>query len=751
MIRNKEKNTVLIVEDEALIAEDLKLSLQELGFKIVRTVPSAAEALSFLENSSPPDVIIMDIMLEGEMNGIELSHKINALYDIPIVYCSAYNDFETIDQAVLSNPYGYILKPIEERELRATIKIALYKKEMEVKLQKSEERWQFALEGSGDAIWDWNIPANTVQLSEKWKEIIGTDELCSTFREWKEKIHPNDWESVWQNIQQYMKGQTDLFISEYRVISSAGAVVWILNRAKIIQRDTQGNPLRMLGTISDISNRKNIEKHIIESEKKYRHLVETINEGIAIVDEKENFTFVNKAAADIFGMQKKMLLNCNLSDFVGVKEMPLILEQTKLRKQNKESDYELTITNAKKQVRILRVKAKALFENGKFLGSFGVISDITEKKKYEAEMIKQARLESLGILAGGIAHDFNNLLTAILSNIEFAKLNFKNHHILETTLAESVRAIKQAKSLTNQLLTFAKGGEPIIKKVDLRTVLKETADFVLRGSNVKPEIVIKKNIRYILADEGQLQQVLNNLLINARQAMPHGGVIRISAQNDDSSTQPAVKIVIEDDGVGIPKEVAAHVFDPFYTTKEEGTGLGLSTTYSIIKKHHGEIYLESEPNKGTKISLLLPATEETDSKIETKKTVLKKNAYRILVLDDNEMILRVTKEMLSQFGHEVITVTGGSQALQISKQARAENAPFDLYILDLTIPNDIGGKEVVQKLLEENSHTKAIVSSGYSADPIISRYRDYGFSGAISKPYQLEDILRVIAETMEIT
>jgi PAS domain S-box-containing protein len=751
MENRNEKIKVLIVEDEIIIAEDLKISLQELGYQVVGVIQNGISTLAFLEKQTP-EIIIMDIMLEGEMNGIELSKIINQKYDIPIIYCSAYNDNDTVDQAVLTNPYGYILKPIEDRELRATIKIALYKQEMASKLKKSDERWQFALEGSGDAVWDWDILKDEIFYSKQWQNLFGENEYWqkSSIEKWKKVIHPNDFTEVWQKIEGHLSGETELFIAEYRMITNSGNIIWVLNRAKVMQRDIIQRPARMLGTLSDITERKKIEHYIIESEKKYRNLIETMNEGIGIVDEQENFTFVNDAAADIFAMDKKDLLKKNLADFVSEAEFAKIKQQTKWRKQNKDGQYELTIKNANKQDRILMVKTKPLFEQNIFIGVFGIFNDITEQRKYESEMMKQARLESLGILAGGIAHDFNNLLTAILSNIEYGKINLQNQTILERTLTDAAQAIKQAKKLTGQLLTFAKGGEPVIGKVNLKNLLAETVDFVLRGTNVSAKMIISDSLFQILADEGQMQQVINNLLINARQAMPEGGLIEITATNlhDLQMKKPMVAISIQDAGQGIPPELLPIIFDPFFTTKKEGTGLGLSTTYSIIKKHNGTIKIESKINEGTKVTIHLPATEEI-GEVEAE-TIISNDTltYKILILDDNDMILSVTQEMLSQIGHTVHTAHTGEIVIEMYKRELAKQTPYDLLILDLTIPNGLGGKEVIKELKLINPQVKAIVSSGYSSAPVISNFQDYGFSGAISKPYQIDDVVKTISDVM---
>ena len=743
------RKDILIVEDEILIAEDLRMTLLDSGYNVCGTFSNSNSTLKFLETHKP-DLIIMDIQLEGQINGIQLTKLIHEKYDIPVVYCSAYGDMENVENAAMTDAFGYIIKPIEERELRAVLKIAFYKQKMEFALKKSEQRWKFALEGNGDAVWEWNREGNMFFLSLHWRKYFELNTEKLVWEDWEKCIHPNDKKNVRSALEDVMNNKREILTLEHRMILPEGKVVWVLTRGKVMEYSVAGESLRIIGTISDISKRKQIEQNIIESEKKYRNLVENLSEGIAIVDSDENFIFANKAACNIFETSLPLLLTKNLKNYTESTEYTKIINETNQRKKGKIGDYELAIITDNNSRKILRIHTTAMFDHGKYIGSFGIINDITEKKKYEEEMLNQERLESLGILAGGIAHDFNNILTAILSNIEYAKMNVDDKEKLQRVLDDAASASLQAKHLTNQLLTFSKGGAPKVTLIDLKKLITQNVDFVLRGSKILAKLDIQPDLLPIFADEGQITQVFQNLIINSMQAIPKKGEISISARNvEHDGLSKKIEIIISDNGKGIPAEVLDKIFNPFFTTKQTGTGLGLSTTYSIIQKHQGTIHISSIVNKGTTVKITLPAAEENSllerSKINRGCSSANKN-LRILVLDDNEMIRDVTKEMLEQLGHKVDGFFDGDDAIQAYRKNLDQGIPYDIMFLDLTIPNSLGGEEVLAEIHSFDETAKAIVTSGYSNNDIISNYKDYGFMGILKKPYQLEDIQDILAD-----
>lgn len=389
-------------------------------------------------------------------------------------------------------------------------------------------------------------------------------------------------------------------------------------------------------------------------------------------------------------------------------------------------------------------------KESKIIGVVLVFRDVTEKRKMEEELQKAERLESIGLLAGGIAHDFNNILAAILLSAQFAKTLVGEDAVKYMETIE--KGIYRATSLTQQLLTFAKGGAPIKKTASIKELLKETAEFVLSGSNIRCKFSMAADLFSTEIDRAQISQVINNLVLNAEQAMPEGGIIEIKAENMVLEEEGLclkegkyIKISIKDEGVGIPRKEFARIFDPYFTTKQKGSGLGLATVFSIIKRHNGHIELESELGVGTTFYVYLPASEKKMPLEKEEVEPLLKGEGRILLMDDEEAILESTGEVLRQLGYEVQTVKDGNEAISLYKKAKK---PFDLVIMDLTVPGRMGGKEAIKKLKEIDPEVKAIVSSGYSNDPIMAGFKKYGFCGVVAKPYKIKELSQVLRKAL---
>ena len=383
-------------------------------------------------------------------------------------------------------------------------------------------------------------------------------------------------------------------------------------------------------------------------------------------------------------------------------------------------------------------------------------TEMKERTKAEDELIKARRLESIGLLAGGIAHDFNNLLTAIVGNISLAKMTVPPESKVFGRLIEAEKASMRARDLTQQLLTFAKGGAPIKKTVSIAELLIDSASFALSGSNVKCSFDLPSDLWPADIDEGQISQVINNLIINADHAMTGGGLISVRAENlviGDVDSMPLnagnyIKISVEDHGSGIPEDLLPKIFDPYFTTKPKGTGLGLTTCYSIIKRHDGLITAESQLDKGSTFYIYLPASVGNVSADKRTAKGALRGKGRVLVMDDEEIIREVTGEMLAHLGYEVDYAADGSKAIEMYTKAKSEGHPFDAVIIDLTIPGGMGGKETIQKLTEIEPGIRALVSSGYSHGPIMAEYRKFGFCGVVAKPYRVEDLARSVHEAI---
>ncbi|MBI5589384.1 MAG: response regulator [Deltaproteobacteria bacterium] len=384
---------------------------------------------------------------------------------------------------------------------------------------------------------------------------------------------------------------------------------------------------------------------------------------------------------------------------------------------------------------------------GRPVGRVWSFRDVTRQKKLEEELLKAQKLESIGVLAEGIAHDFNNILTMILGNISLAKMTAEPGGKVCNWLNEAEKASARAKDLTQQLLTFSKGGVPIKKVISLEHAIKYSMSFALRGANVKGDFRITGGFRTVEADEGQIIQALNNLIINAIQAMPDGGVLTIevstvvieSRDNLPLINGEYVKITLADQGAGIPAENLLRIFDPYFTTKQKGSGLGLAVTYSIIKNHGGHIDVESMAGSGTVFTIHMPASEEPVEITEIEESRIAGKG-RILIMDDEEMVREVGREILCHLGYDAETAGDGAEAIEASKNAKNAGKPFDVVILDLTIPGGMGGKEAVKRLREIDPSVKAIVSSGYSNDPVMADFCAYGFNEVMIKPYNVTEL-----------
>ena len=373
----------------------------------------------------------------------------------------------------------------------------------------------------------------------------------------------------------------------------------------------------------------------------------------------------------------------------------------------------------------------------------------------EYEFQKARKLESIAALSGGIAHDYNNLLTVIIGNISLIQSYMDSEDIIYRMLSEAYEASMIAKSLTQKLITFSKGGSPIKETARLSPLVKSATEFTLSGSNIKCEFFIPDDLYLVEIDKTQISQAIHNLVMNAREAMPEGGTISVTAQNIIVPRKTPtlhkgkhVKISISDQGIGIPAENLDKVFDPYFSTKQRGTqkgmGLGLSICHSIIEKHSGDVMIESKVGVGTTISILLPASAE--KKLEQKTTQAARldvpvlGRGRVLVMDDEKMIVKLTSLILSRLGYEAEFAADGSEAIDMYQAAMATDRPYDAVILDLTVRGGMGGKEAIRNLITMDPEVKGIVASGYSDDPVMEDYQKYGFKGVVVKPFSIYEL-----------
>ena len=484
---------------------------------------------------------------------------------------------------------------------------------------------------------------------------------------------------------------------------------------------------------------KDLSITMANSQEQLKQIIETMNEGIVIVDPKNKICFLNQAAEKLLGQKRE--------DFSSV-SLPFLLKE--------ESQQEIELIREDGNKAILTLTKTIIMWKGKkaFLIT---LHDLTEQRIIEENMFKVQKLESVGTLAGGIAHDFNNLLSSVLGNISMARLKVKPGEEIYEYLLDIEKAAVQARNLTKKLLVFSKGGEPVKKIFSMKEMLIETVDFILKGSIARPRFSIADNLFPVKGDSSQIAQVIDNLLINAVSAMNEGGIIDVSAENTvvnkkdipGLDTGHYIKISIKDCGQGIPKENLSKIFDPYFTTKKDGTGLGLAMAYSIIRKHGGAIIVESEVGKGSVCTVYLPAVLKTRQTSVKKRVKMTQGAGRILVMEDDLKVQKTMGKILNILGFEVCFAQDGKKTEKLFRKAIDEKKPFDAVIMDLIIQGGLGGKNTINKIKQIDPEVKAIVSSGYSDDPVMADYKEYGFVDVLPKPYTIEEMSGVLNRVLK--
>lgn len=513
-----------------------------------------------------------------------------------------------------------------------------------------------------------------------------------------------------------------------------------------------------------------IEKALNEQKDFFEKLIQYSAVATFVVDTEHRVLYWNRACEELTGIHSSEIIGTNdhWKAFYEQKR-PTLADIVIDENFERLSDYYATYGKSSLIANGLRAedwypdlpagKRYIIFDAAPVYNSAGKISaavetlqDITALKHYEEELLKLQKLESIGLLAGGIAHDFNNLLTSILGNITLAKMYSGPSGQVFERLAEAEKVSMKARYLSNQLITFAKGGAPFRKTVSIAGLLTDSTNFMLSGSNTKCEFSLPEDLWLVEIDEEQISRVIHNIVVNADQAMPEGGLIYVKAENtllDKQGSLPLqagkyIHICIKDQGIGIPKDLLNKIFDPYFTTKQKGSGFGLAIAYSIIRKHNGIITVESEPGAGATFCIYLPASEkDLITEKYADRQYIKDNG-KILVMDDEEIVRDVTGMMLCHIGYEVAFAEDGAKAIALYKKARESGQGFDAVIMDLTIPGGMGGLETLKLLKEIDPEIKAIVSSGYSTDPIMADFKRYGFSGVLAKPFHNNELTETV-------
>jgi PAS domain S-box-containing protein len=513
--------------------------------------------------------------------------------------------------------------------------------------------------------------------------------------------------------------------------------------------------LRILGEIlMGAIVRRRAEVAVQESERKYKALVETTSTGFVILDQQGCVLDANAEYVRVTGHRSlDEIRGRSVTEWTAPHDLQRNAAAVRsCAQQGFVRDLQIDYQHVTGTVVPVLINATDTGVEGA-RQIISIVRDMSDRKRLEDELLRSEKLHSLGVMAGGIAHDFNNILTAILGNISLLRTRLNPDAPSRELLAEAEKASLHARDLTRQLLTFSRGGDPVRTLFRPDTLIRESAALALRGRATAREIKIADELWPVEADEGQLGQVLSNLIINASQAMQNEGTVVIAAENrhvreGEVPTLDAgeyVVIAVADRGIGIPEENRRRVFDPYFTTKAEGRGLGLAVSYSIVVNHGGAITLDSEVGRGTTFTVYLPGARGASLTPQPDEPEIVRGTGRVLVMDDEALVRDIAGKIIRELGYEVAFARDGQEALDLWRKARVQGQPFDVVVMDLTIPGGMGGRQAIRELLAIDPAAKAVVSSGYSQDPIMANYREYGFRDVIAKPYSVVDMSRTLA------
>lgn len=819
---------ILLVDDNPINLKTLTSILTGRGYQ-VRTAINGDLALNTIRKIIP-DLIILDIRMPDMDGYQVCQHmKEDERYrHIPIIFISALAESQDKVRAFQAGGVDYLTKPFETEEVLARVethlRLSALQKELETQnaqlqeeigarkrtqdalriaydnledrvaartvelaraneaLNRSEEQFRNTFEQAAVGIVHASPEGRFLRLNQRFCGIVGytQEELCTlTFQD---ITHPDDLYLDVTNTNQVLEDKIKTYSIEKRYLRKDGSVVWV-NLTVSLVREESGEPKYLIGVVQDISQRKETEKELaiekerldvtLRSKERLANALRSIGDAVISMDMNGRIILFNTVAEGLTGWSQSEAEGKFLTDVFH-----LIHEDTREHCEDPVASVMETgtaIDLARNTVLVAKDgRGKLIAGNivpmrdadDKPIGLIMVCRDITEKHRVEEELQKASKLESIGLLAGGIAHDFNNILTAVIGNIALAKMFISSEHEIYESLVEAENASLQAKSLTYQLLTFAKGGSPIKKIVSIAGLIKDWTAFALKGSKINCTFAIPEDLWPVEIDGGQISQVINNLIINADQAMPKGGTIRIEVKNRSIAEDRTVhglilpereyiEISIQDQGYGIPKENLNKIFDPYFTTKQTASGLGLTTSYSIIKSHGGFLTAESEQGIGATFFIYLPALsqemmriKEAPAKAKTERKLLAGKG-RIMVMDDEEMVRKMLYRILTMLGYDVDLVKDGAEAIDFYRKAQKSGQPFDVVIMDLIIPGGMGGEETIKKLIEIDPHVKAIASSGYSSDPIMANFRGYGFKGCLAKPYDPQILSQKLADVIK--
>ena len=754
---NSDRIRILIVENEGLVGCDMATTLGSLGYVVVAICASGEEALERLEEFRP-DLVLMDVHLAGHLDGIDTARELQRRSRVAIVYVTACADLDTVARARQTHPHGYLLKPFNHDELRLAVEVAAQRHFEENERQRREHSYFEAFQSLADGVIAADLSGGVVFMNPSaaratgWnaQEAVGRS-LHEVFRIYQQTGEPAEILSTEAPSQ---TAERTVYLT-----TLLGERVPIQDRTAPL-RDAQGHLTGLIilfraaavpaaAPAATIPNRSTAP--LVD-------VVESISDPLFALDARWRVTYANASALRLFDRNLQNMLGLSLWDIMPSATRELHHEAFAHAMLHRETVNRELYLDEKQLWLELRGYP---FGEGLLL----LVQDVTARREEAERRNRIDRLESLGLLARGFAHDFNNLLTVLLGNISLAEMRLRNAITLPE-LHTAKQATLQAQNLVQQLLTFARGGAPIKTQIRLGDLIETFFMHHTRANRVEYRIEVQPGLPQIAIDGAQIRRLLSNLIRNAEQAQPNGGEITVRCfapdhaemfpgeMVADTNFQPSgLAIEVSDKGEGIPTEHLPHIFEPYFSTRkaDNATGLGLTVCESIAKAHGGSLTVSSEQGKGTTVRFYLPLDsdgEEADafglSKVFDAPPELNAANPRILVLEDDPLVRSLIVRNLTSNGFDVAESSEGSETVRMYQESMTQGRAFDLVILDLSIPNGMGGVRTMEKLRGLDPEVFAIVSSGYSDDPVMANPASYGFAAVLPKPYEPADMLRLV-------
>lgn len=746
---------ILIVENEGLVGCDMSTSLTGLGYRVVGTCASGEDALR-LYDELRPDMVVMDIHLDGALDGIEVAKLLQKRGHLGVVYATACADLETVQRARETQPYGYLLKPFSQDELRLTVEVAVNRLLNDLERMRREHSYFEAFQSLADGVIAADLAGGIVFMNPAAARVTGWEQqqvigrsLHEVFRiyhssgepaavELSTDTHPAPDRTVWLTTLNGTRVAVQDRSTPLRDESGQLAGVVILFRSLTTSAEVPADP-----------GERAAQAPLVD-------VVESISDPLIALDGRWQLIYANASAQKLFERGPENLLGANLWDLLPTATREAHFEALSYALLHRESVTRELYFEEKQTW--LEIRGHPFAE-----GLLVLMQDITSRREEAERRNRLDRLESLGLLARGFAHEFNNLLTVLLGNISLAEMRLRTAVQLPE-LHTAKQATLQAQGLVQQLLTFARGGAPIKRPTQLGDLVEQFFLHHSRATRIEYRLELVPRLPNLAVDPAQIRRLLGNLIRNAEQAQPEGGVITVRCVaadpeemfphdilSDHSPQTTGIVIEVNDQGEGISPENLAHIFEPYFSTRkaENATGLGLTVCESIAKAHGGSISVRSENAQGTTVRFYLPVDadgEEVDAMgiSNAFDSAPQSSIPRILVLEDDPLVRSLIVRNLSSQNYEIAESAEGSETVRLYQESLQEGRPYDLVILDLSIPNGMGGVRAMERLRQLDPEVLAIVSSGYSDDPVMAKPAAYGFAAVLPKPYEPADMIRLV-------